>query len=85
VSKDVGLAQGGWKAWCTRSLTGEEIVRLILDGTAVKVRMDRKATDISVLVAIGVRRDGQKVLLPIVNMGAPLHGDSSLRIWTRVA
>ena len=44
-------------------------MRLILDGTVVKARIDRKATAISVLAAIGVRRDGQKVLLAIRNMG----------------
>jgi putative transposase len=44
-------------------------VRLILDGTVIRTRLDRKATNISVLAAIGVRRDGQKVLLSIRNMG----------------
>ncbi len=39
------------------------MVRLILDGTVVRVRLDRKATNISLLVVLGVRRDGQKVLL----------------------
>ena len=58
-----------WDAWSARSLTGEDIVRLILDGTVIKTRLDRKATNISVLAAIGVRRDGQKVLLSIRNMG----------------
>ena len=58
-----------WDAWCARSLSGEDIVRLILDGTVIKTRLDRKATNISVLAAIGVRRDGQKVLLSIRNMG----------------
>lgn len=58
-----------WEAWCARSLAGEDIVRLILDGTVIKTRLDRKATNISVLAAIGVRRDGQKVLLAIKNMG----------------
>ena len=52
-----------WDAWSTRGLAGEEIVRLILDGTVIKTRLDRKATNISVLAAIGVRRDGQKVLI----------------------
>ena len=33
------------------------------------MRLDRKATGISVLVALGVRRDGQKVLLALRNMG----------------
>jgi transposase-like protein len=58
-----------WDAWCARSLADEDIVRLILDGTVIRTRLDRKATNISVLAAIGVRRDGQKVLLSIRNMG----------------
>jgi putative transposase len=35
----------------------------------VRVRLDRKATAISLLVVLGVRRDGQKVLLAVKNMG----------------
>lgn len=58
-----------WDAWCARSLAEEDIVRLILDGTVVRTRVDRRATNVSVLAAIGVRRDGQKVLLAIRNMG----------------
>jgi len=46
----------------------EPIIRLILDGTVVRVRLDKKATSISLLVALGVRADGQKVLLAIKNM-----------------
>jgi transposase-like protein len=42
---------------------------LILDGTVVRVRLDRKATSISLLVVLGIRRDGQKVLLAVRNMG----------------
>jgi putative transposase len=41
----------------------------LFDGSVVKARIDRKAVAISVLAAIGVRRDGQKVLLAIRNMG----------------
>lgn len=33
-----------WDAWNSRSLAGEPIVRLILDGTVVRIRLDRKAT-----------------------------------------
>jgi len=58
-----------WDAWNARSLENEPIVRLILDGTVVRVRLDRKATSISLLVVIGVREDGQKVLLAVKNMG----------------
>jgi hypothetical protein len=35
----------------------------------VRVRLDRKATSISLLVILGVRADGQKVLLAIKSMG----------------
>ena len=74
VSKDVvsrawRKVKTDWEVWCGRSLADDDIVRLILDGTVVKTRIDRKATAISVLAAIGVRRDGQKVLLSIRNMG----------------
>ena len=58
-----------WEAWNARSLVEEPIVRLILDGTVVRVRLDRKATSILLLVVIGVREDGQKVLLAIKSMG----------------
>ena len=58
-----------WEAWSKRPLAEEDIVRLILDGTVVRVRLDKKATSISLLVVLGVRRDGQKVLLAVKNMG----------------
>jgi len=58
-----------WEAWSKRPLGEEDIVRLILDGTVVRVRLDKKATSISLLVVLGVRRDGQKVLLAVKNMG----------------
>ncbi|MBV8094461.1 MAG: IS256 family transposase, partial [Acetobacteraceae bacterium] len=58
-----------WEAWTRRDLANEEIVRLILDGSVVRVRLDRRATNISLLVVLGIRRDGQKVLLAVRNMG----------------
>ena len=58
-----------WDAWGKRDLAGEDVVRLVLDGTVVRVRLDRKATSVSLLVVLGVRRDGQKVLLAIRSMG----------------
>ena len=58
-----------WEAWGRRDLAGEAIVRLILDGTVVRVRLDRKATSVSLLVVLGVRRDGQRVLLAVRAMG----------------
>jgi hypothetical protein len=41
----------------------------VLDGAAVTVRLDRKATFLSLLVGRGIRRDGQKVLLATRTMG----------------
>ena len=69
VSRAWRKVKGDWDTWCARSLADEDIIRLILDGTVIKTRIDRKTTNISVLAAIGVRRDGQKVLLSIMNMG----------------
>ena len=74
VSKDIvsrvwRKIKSDWDAWNARSLSEEPIVRLILDGTVVRVRLDRKATSISLLVVIGVRVDGQKVLLAVKHMG----------------
>lgn len=69
VSRVWRKVKSDWDAWNARSLAAEPIVRLILDGTVVRVRLDRKATAISLLVIIGVRADGQKVLLAIKSMG----------------
>ena len=69
VSRVWRKVKGDWDAWNARSLAGEPIIRLILDGTVVRVRLDKKATSISLLVALGVRQDGQKVLLAVKNMG----------------
>ena len=69
VSRVWRKVQSDWNAWNNRPLADEPIVRLILDGTVVRVRLDRKATSISLLVVLGVREDGQKVLLAVKNMG----------------
>ena len=69
VSRTWRKVKSDWDAWNARSLAEEPIVRLILDGTVVRVRLDRRATSISLLVVIGVREDGQKVLLAIKSMG----------------
>ena len=78
VSRTWRKVRTDWEAWGRRDLAGEDVVRLsfasdavrpTLDGTVVRVRLDRKATTISLLVVLGVRRDGQKVLLMVKNMG----------------
>jgi transposase-like protein len=69
VSRVWRKVKGDWITWNARSLAEEAIIRLILDGTVVRVRLDRKATSIVLLVVLGVREDGQKVLLAVKNMG----------------
>jgi putative transposase len=69
VSRAWHRTRSAWEAWQQRTLAGDGIVRLILDGTVVKVRLDRKATAISLLIVLGIRGDGQKVVLAIKNMG----------------
>jgi putative transposase len=65
VSRAWRKVAADWEVWCRRDLAGEDIVRLVLDGTVVRVRLDRKATSVSLLAVLGVRRDGQKVLLAV--------------------
>jgi putative transposase len=69
VSRTWRKVKSDWDAWNARSLADEPIVRLILDGTVVRVRLDRQSTAISLLVVIGVRADGQKMLLAVKAMG----------------
>ena len=79
--------EGRLGAWNACSLAEEPIVRLILDGTVVRVRLDRKATSISLLVVLGVREDGQKVLLALKNMveRVPRLGVLFSTIWSIAA
>jgi hypothetical protein len=46
-----------------------QFVRLILDGTVERVRLDREATSISLLVVMRVCAHSQKVLLAVKSMG----------------
>jgi putative transposase len=69
VSRAWRKTRSAWAAWQARDLAGDDIVRLVLDGTVVRVRLDRRAAAISLLIALGVRRDGQKVVLAIRHMG----------------
>ena len=68
VSRTWRKVKTDWEAWNRRDLAGEDVVRFILDGTVVRVRLNRKATNVSLLVVLGVRRDGQKLLLAVRNM-----------------
>ena len=79
VSRAWHKVQTDWEAWQERDLSKDDIVRLILDGTVVRVRLDKRATGLSLLVALGVRRDGQKVLLGLKDMGG--ESEASWRVF----
>jgi putative transposase len=72
VSRAWQRTRSAWQAWQERDLAGDAIVRLILEGAVVRVRLDRKATAISLLIAMGSRRDGQKARrsAPTTEVGA---------------
>ncbi len=67
VSRTWRKVKADWEAWNRRDLAAQEVVRLILGGTVVRVRLDRKAINVSLLVVLGVRRDAQKLLLAVRN------------------
>ena len=82
VSRTWRKVKTDWEAWNKRPLAEEPIARLILDGTAVRVRLDRKATTISLLVVLGIRKDGRKVLLSVRDMGGESEAAWRLVLWT---
>jgi transposase-like protein len=69
VSRALQALRPEWEAWQSRNLERDGIVRLYLDGFVAKVRMGRTTLKVSVLAAMGVTWDGQKVLLALKGMG----------------
>ncbi len=65
VSRVVAKLQVAYRAWRTRSLAAEPITYLYLDGQRVRVRADRGVTTAVVLMALGVRASGEKVVLAL--------------------
>jgi putative transposase len=65
VSRVWRKVKGDWDAWNARSLGEEPIVRLILRASGSTERRPRSRW----LVALGVRADGQKILLAIRSIG----------------
>ncbi|MGH9891771.1 MAG: transposase, partial [bacterium] len=65
VARLVGHVKALYENWHRRYLTAEPVVILYLDAIALRVRLDRKVVSVPVLVALGVRPDGQKVVLDL--------------------
>jgi len=69
VSRCLATLKPQWDAWQARDLSQDGIVRLMLDGFVVKARLGKQTFRISVLCAMGVTRDGQKIVLSLKGMG----------------
>jgi transposase-like protein len=65
VSRIVGRLQALFTDWRKRSLKTEAVVFLYLDGIALRVRIANKVVSAPVLVAVGVKADGHKVVLDL--------------------
>jgi transposase-like protein len=65
ISRLVGRITSLFAQWRTRSLADERIAYLYLDALVLRVRLAKQVVSAPVLVALGVRRDGQKVVLDL--------------------
>ena len=79
VSRVVVRLQDEYRAWQRRSLADESIAYLYLDGQRHRVRAAGHVTWCSVLMAVGVRRTGDKVVLAL-----RVVGDEQTAAWTQL-
>lgn len=79
VSRLVGRLAGDFETWRCRDLAEDQIQYLIMDGWYPKVRIGRRRERVPVLVTLGVRGDGERVVLDV-----RLAGDESTAAWRDV-
>lgn len=65
ISRLVGRLEALFIQWRSRSLASEAVVFLYLDAIALRVRIANKVISVPVLVGLGVKEDGQKVILDL--------------------
>lgn len=65
VSRLVGRLAEDFETWRCRDLAEDDIRYLILDGWYPKVRIGRRRERVPVLVTLGVRGDGERVVLDV--------------------
>lgn len=76
VSRLVGRLAEDFKPWRARDLAQDDIRYLFLDGWYPKIRLGKRQARVAVLVTLGVRGDGQRVLLDV-----QVAGDESAAAW----
>ena len=79
VSRLVGRLADDFETWRRRDLAADQIQYLLLDGWYPKVRIGKRRVRVPVLVTLGVRADGERVVLDV-----RLTGDESTAAWRDV-
>ena len=79
VSRLVGRLADDFETWRSRDLADDHIQYLLLDGWYPKVRIGKRRVRVPVLVTLGVRADGERVVLDV-----RLVGDESTAAWRDV-
>jgi transposase-like protein len=69
ISRVIGRLEAYFEGWRERDLSGEDIRYLYLDATFMPVRCGGRAERLPIMVAIGVRATGEKILLSLAIMG----------------
>jgi putative transposase len=79
VSRLVGRLREDFETWRTRDLVDEDIRYVFMDGWYPKVRIGGRRERVPVLVTLGVRATGERVVLDL-----RLVGEESAASWTEV-
>lgn len=79
VSRLVGRLADDFETWRHRDLAADQIQYLLMDGWYPKVRIGKRRVRVPVLVTLGVRADGERVVLDV-----RLAGDESTAAWRDV-
>jgi transposase-like protein len=79
VSRLVGRLREDFDTWRSRDLADEDVRYVFLDGWFPKVRIGGRRARVPVLVTLGVRGDGQRVILDL-----RLAGEESAASWGEV-
>lgn len=79
VSRLVGRLAGDFETWRARDLAADAIQYVLMDGWYPKVRIGKRRVRVPVLVTLGVRADGERIILDL-----RLAGDESTAAWRDV-
>lgn len=79
VSRLVGRLAGDFQAWSERDLAAEKICYLTQDGWYPKLRIGRQRVVVPVLVTLGVKESGERIIIDL-----RLAGQESAASWGEV-